>query len=402
MTNRIQLGLTGDVMLGRAIDRILPNSVNGKIYENCIKHSDRYVELAQKANGNLPWHEIKEKGYEYIWGDVLDQLRSRSDCLIINLETALTTNEEYDSNKGINYRSHPRNVNALKIAGVSIVTLANDHILDWKKEGLKETISSLKNAGISCTGAGLNLDQAIRPAAITVTLSDQTCLPDKTKVNVVVAACGFGSAGIPSNWAASTSKHGINFIQEPNNEAVVSIRGQIDRLWQENLIDKDIKQIRVASLDWGPKWGFTPEKWRGFAHSLIDAGFDAVVSHSSHHVKGIEVYKGKFIAYGLGDFINDLEGIVNQGYAKFRHDLCCLYLPAFDTRSGDLVQLDIIPCKIKHLKVQRATNMNDIEWIRQVFCREGRSLKTSCVIARDPNGDVNLRLQWDRKINAAF
>lgn len=55
------------------------------------------------------------------------------------------------------------------------------------------------------------------------------------------------------------------------------------------------------------------------------------MGHSSHHVKGIEVYNGKMIAYGAGDFLNDYEGIVGQGYEDFRDDLCCLYVPTLDT-----------------------------------------------------------------------
>ena len=52
-----------------------------------------------------------------------------------------------------------------------------------------------------------------------------------------------------------------------------------------------------------------------------------IAGHSSHHIKGIKVYKGKLIAYGLGDFINNYEGIVSQGFEMFKHDLSCLYLP---------------------------------------------------------------------------
>ena len=60
------------------------------------------------------------------------------------------------------------------------------------------------------------------------------------------------------------------------------------------------------------------------AHSLLDeAGVDVIHGHSSHHVKGIEVYKGKAILYGCGDFLTDYEGI--QGYEEFRDDLVLMY-----------------------------------------------------------------------------
>lgn len=394
MNSTVKLSFIGDVMIGRAIDRILPDHVNGILYENCIKHSDRYVELAEKANGRLPWKEIRERGHMYIWGDILHELQNSSNCLIINLETVLTINEAHDPETGIHFRSHPSNVKALNIAGVNIATLANNHALDWKEEGLQETILVLEKSGILCAGAGLNIEHARCPAVakIKVPNLDQSIKEKKTKeIHVVVAAYGFQSSGVPRNWAAQDTKSGINFVSEPNNVEAALIHKQIKSV-ELNVEER----INIVSIHWGPKWGWgIPKQWRFFAQTLIDQGVDAVIGHSSHHVKGIEVYKGKLIVYGLGNFINDFEGIVNQGFEEFRNDLCCLYLPTFDTRKGILIQLDIVPCKIKHFKVQRATNANEIDWIREVLCKEGESLGTSCVISKDAFGNINLSLKWN-------
>ena len=80
----------------------------------------------------------------------------------------------------------------------------------------------------------------------------------------------------------------------------------------------------MASIHWGDNWGYDiPREQTTFAHKLIDeAGVDVIHGHSSHHPKGIEVYKDKPIIYGCGDFIDDYEGI--SGYENFRDDLGCI------------------------------------------------------------------------------
>lgn len=398
MPQKIRLGVIGDVMIGRAVDRILPDHVNGKIYESSVKHSDRYIDLAERVTGDLPQKEIQEKGHKYIWGDLLHELKNIPDCLIINLETALTTHEVPDPQKGINYRTHPKNVRALKSIGVKVATLANDHALDWNQEGLEETFSTLEQAGILYVGANRNAEKAQQPAFVTLKLRNREPLVDKKtfgEVHLKIAAYGFASAGVPKNWKAGKSKCGINFLSYPTTDNALLVSRHIKQKTIEQVRIVDRPELKVVSLHWGPNWGWEIcGDWKIFAHTLIDNGIDVVIGHSSHHIKGIEVYKGKLIAYGLGDFINDYEGIVGQGYEMFRHDLCCLYLPTIDAVKGTLLQLDIIPCKIKHLKVQRATNANDIEWIRQTLCREGSSLNTSCIISKDKHGNRNLRLEW--------
>ncbi|MFP3607435.1 CapA family protein, partial [Paraburkholderia sp. SIMBA_053] len=83
--------------------------------------------------------------------------------------------------------------------------------------------------------------------------------------------------------------------------------------------------IVIVSIHWGENFDFDiPTSQRYFAHELIDsAGADLVHGHSSHHVKGIELYRGKLVLYGAGDFINDYEGI--GGQEAFRSDLALMY-----------------------------------------------------------------------------
>ena len=109
----------------------------------------------------------------------------------------------------------------------------------------------------------------------------------------------------------------------------------------------------MFSIHWGGNWGYqiAPAQVK-FAHKLVDeAGVDIIHGHSSHHVKGIEVYKGKLIIYGSGDFLNDYEGI--GGYEHFRSELSLMYFVSVEPSTGKIVQLQMTPTRIKHFKVNR-------------------------------------------------
>jgi poly-gamma-glutamate synthesis protein (capsule biosynthesis protein) len=110
----------------------------------------------------------------------------------------------------------------------------------------------------------------------------------------------------------------------------------------------------VASIHWGSNWGYeVPRAHVHFAHRLIDGGVDIVHGHSSHHPRPIEVYRGKLVLYGCGDFIDDYEGIT--GFEAFRDDLVLLYLPTVDPRNGELLWLRMAPMRIRRMRLNRAS-----------------------------------------------
>ena len=383
-SNCIRIGFTGDVMIGRGIDAILPHHVDGRLHESFVKHAQTYVDLAVRENGQLSQDELSSKGFSYIWGDLSDDLNNL-DCLVINLETSLTISNDWAPNKGIHYRSHPLNVECLKTVGVRVATLANNHVLDFGAQGLVETLDTLKKANILYAGAGMTLEEATAPVLIKDTNSQTP--------SVLLTALGFPSAGVPESWRAQRDTCGLYVAHEPDGPLAQHIMTQMKIKSDSERLHRSIK---VVSLHWGSNWGYDiSERWRSFAHSLIDHGADIVVGHSSHHVKGIEIYKDKMIAYGMGDFLNDYEGIVGQGYEDFRNDLCCLYVAKLDlSDDGHLMALNLIPGKIKHLKVQRATDPRDIRWLVQTFRDQGKAWGTSCDTVLDTAGNVNLKITW--------
>jgi poly-gamma-glutamate capsule biosynthesis protein CapA/YwtB (metallophosphatase superfamily) len=367
-TSLLRLFLCGDVMTGRGIDQILPHAGNPVLYERYMRSATGYVELAEEANGPIR----KPVEYSYIWGDALAELARRKPQLrIINLETAVTRSDDV-ADKAVNYRMQPDNIPCINAANIDCCTLANNHVLDWGYEGLAETLRVLKAADIEIAGAGMNLQQARAPAL----------LPVPGKGRVLVFSFGSETSGIPRSWAATADKAGVNLLPDLSSETVRGIRDSIEQT-------KLTGDVAVLSIHWGGNWGYeVPREQLEFAHRLIDeAGVDIVHGHSSHHVKGMEVYKGKLVLYGCGDFLNDYEGIT--GYEAYRGDLVLMYFPSLDPSTGNLISLHMTPMQIKRFRLNRALD-NDVLWLKNVLNREGKKFGTSVVLS----ADNTLMLGW--------
>ena len=147
----------------------------------------------------------------------------------------------------------------------------------------------------------------------------------------------------------------------------------------------------MASIHWGGNWGYDiPPDQQAFARALIDsAGVDLVHGHSSHHVKGIEVYRDRLILYGCGDFLNDYEGI--SGMEEFRGDLGLMYFPRLEPATGRLLGLAMTPTRIRNLRVNLASRAEG-QWLADVLAREGRSLGTGVLVG----AGGRFSLEWRR------
>lgn len=194
----VRVMLTGDLMLGRGVDQILPYHCDPQIYEGYITDARMYVQLAVEANGPLP--PPSHRGPAYPWGFALDDMEAKApDARVINLETAITTHPEPWPSKGINYRCHPGNVATLTAAGVHVACLANNHTLDWCEPGLLETLDTLHAACVATAGAGRDAAEAQRPAAVAAPGGGR----------VLVWAVGHDSSGVPEAWAARRDRPGV-------------------------------------------------------------------------------------------------------------------------------------------------------------------------------------------------
>lgn len=365
------LFLCGDVMTARGIDRILPHPGDPELHESYMKSAVGYVELAEQTIGPF----AKPVDFSYIWGDSLSLLdQMNPDFRIINLETAVTTSNDYWKGKGIHYRMHPRNIPAITAARIDCCSLANNHVLDWGVSGLTETLETLKKANLTAAGAGLNLKQAGNPAI----------LEGKKGSRLIVFSFGTESSGISLEWAAAEGKAGVNLLLDLSQESVARVASSVRRIKQPG-------DIVVASIHWGGNWGYSiSAEQREFAHALIDeAEIDLIHGHSSHHPLGIEVYRDHAILYGCGDFINDYEGI--GGYQEFRPELGLMYFPVLQLSSGRLVRFEMWPTRLKRFLVNRASP-EETAWLTEVLTREGQKLGTKLEV--QPTG--SLKLTWNR------
>ena len=329
----LRLFLCGDVMTGRGIDQALPHPVDPVLYEPYVRDAREYVDLAEKAKGPIP----RPVTFEYIWGDVVQELeRASVDLRIINLETAITSEETPWPDKEIHYRMHPLNIGCLSAARISACALANNHVFDWGYSGLSETLRSLDAAGIAHSGAGNNAEQAADPAVLNVA----------DKARLLLFSFGSTTSGIPREWGATPSRAGVNLLDDISEAAAARVGDQMRHYQQSG-------DLLVASIHWGSNWGYdVPPKQIAFAHRLIEEGVTIVHGHSSHHVRAIEVFKGRLILYGCGDFLNDYEGI--SGYEMFRGDLGLMYLVDLDLRNGQLVSARLVPMRMRRFRLEHA------------------------------------------------
>jgi poly-gamma-glutamate synthesis protein (capsule biosynthesis protein) len=310
------------------------------------------VELAEGANGAIP----RPVDFSWPWGEALAVLeRERPDVRVVNLETSVTRSGEFAPGKGVHYRMNPANLPALTAARPDVCVLGNNHVLDFGRTGLVETLDTLTGAGLRTAGAGRDAARARRPAVV----------PLAGGGRVLVFSCGMGTSGVPPGWAAAEGTAGVDFAAEPSQAAAADLTERVRQV-------KRPGDIAVVSVHWGGNWGYDVSRAEvRCAHALIDGGADIVHGHSSHHARPPEVYRGKLVLYGCGDFIDDYEGI--GGYERYRDDLRPAYLAAVDPGTGTLAGMRVEVLRAHRMRLRRAAR-EDVEWLRDVLDAAGRDL----------------------------
>jgi poly-gamma-glutamate capsule biosynthesis protein CapA/YwtB (metallophosphatase superfamily) len=345
-SDSISLFLAGDVMTGRGVDQLLPLSNPPALREAFVRDARDYIALAEAANGPIP----RPVPLEWPWGEVpalLDE--AAPDLRIINLETSVTTASRFAPGKGIHYRMHPGNIGCITAAGIDACALANNHVLDFGVPGLEETLAAMAGAGLRTAGAGRNAAEAWAPAGL-----------GTPQGRVLLFSAAHPSSGaIPGNGARA-DRPGLAFLSDLSDAAADSLLERIHAARQAT-------DVVIVSLHWGSNWGYAipPEQTR-FAHRLIDGGADIIHGHSSHHLRPLEIYRGRPVLYGCGDLINDYEGI--RGYEEYRDDLRLLYFVTVDAASHEVRGLRLVPVRSRRLRLERA-DREEAEWLRRTLAR---------------------------------
>ncbi len=364
----LRLFLCGDVMSGRGIDQVMAHPCSPEIYEDYMRSAEDYVLLAEQANGSIP----RRNGPSYVWGAALEQLaRMQPDARIINLETAVTRSNDR-AHKGINYRMSPENAACLGAAKIDCCTLANNHVLDWGRAGLLETLAALRKLNIEVAGAGRNREEARSPAMLNL-----------SKARLLIFSFGSPSSGVSVEWAATDHAPGVNLLPDLSETRALRVAEQI-------MARRKPGDLVIVSIHWGSNWGYhVPDEQRRFAHALIDnAGVSVIHGHSSHHPRPIEIYRDRLILYGCGDFLNDYEGI--RGYERYRDDLTLMYFVDLDPTGGSLQALKLVPLRIKNFRLSIPSH-RDIEWIQGTLDRECQPFRTR--VTRELEGQLAVASQ---------
>ena len=233
---------------------------------------DRGVEYMIKTEG---------KGdFRFPFLKIADELQ-KADILFGNLEGPI-------SDKGTkvgsiySFRNDPKSIEGLTFAGFDVISLANNHVFDYGREALEDTLLRLKTAGIDYLGAGFNEKEAYSP--IIKELND-------TKI----AFLAYTNLG-PETWKAGEENSGIAWISENNLE---TIKRDIEKVKKES-------DILIVSLHSGEEYQKTPTQFQiEFSRAFIDAGADLVIGHHPHIIQPNEKYKDGWIFYSLGNFVFD-------------------------------------------------------------------------------------------------
>jgi poly-gamma-glutamate capsule biosynthesis protein CapA/YwtB (metallophosphatase superfamily) len=299
---------------------------------------------------------LVDRAPESLVAPELVEVTRAADLFVLNLECCISDRGEPwpAPGKPFFFRAPPLAVRTLQHLGVSCVTLANNHALDYGREALADTLRRVRDAGIAVVGAGLDEEAARRPAPLE---------SDGFRLGVV------GLTDHPSDFAAGPDRPGVAFA---------NLRAGVPG-WVPEAIRSMAADAVLVTPHWGPN--MTPEPVghvRRAAEGLVDSGATLVAGHSAHVFHGVS---GR-VLFDLGDFLDD--------YAvdpTLRNDLGLLWLVALD-RDGPLAA-EALPLRLEYC-FTRPADGEEAAWIEERFRRACRALGTD-VTARDGRLRVDLR-----------
>ncbi|MDH7488319.1 MAG: CapA family protein [Anaerolineae bacterium] len=242
----VLLAAVGDVMLARTVG----------------EYADRY-------------------GVDYPFAPVSAALK-QADIAVANLECPIALGGD-PWPKTYVFRAHPSAALGLGRSGLNTLSLANNHTLDFGVAGMEETIGHLTAQGLAVVGAGANRTEAERPLVYNVH-------------GVRVALVAWVSYFRAAEFAAGDDRPGVAYLDD------------LERMARQIEAAKQQADVVVVILHGGREYDPAPTAaQQTAARRAVDAGADLVVGHHPHVLQPTEVYKGKLIAYSLGDFVFDID-----------------------------------------------------------------------------------------------
>jgi poly-gamma-glutamate capsule biosynthesis protein CapA/YwtB (metallophosphatase superfamily) len=259
-----------------------------------------------------------DPGHELLAGDVAEIARS-ADLFVLNLECCISSRGERvpEPGKPFFFRAPPVAAERLAELGVTCVTLANNHALDYGPVALRDTLARLREVGVAAVGAGLDVEAARAPVVL-------------GGVRVVAVT------DHPSTYAAGVDRPGVAYADLS--------RGMPS--WLGGAVRPD-GDLVLVSPHWGPNMRAAPVPHvRRAATALEAAGATLVAGHSAHIPQGVS---GRTL-FDLGDFVDDY-----AVDARLRNDLGLLWLVTLD--AGGPTRIEGVPLRLRFARTERASDV---------------------------------------------
>jgi poly-gamma-glutamate synthesis protein (capsule biosynthesis protein) len=238
------------------------------------------------------------------------------DIVCLNLENPVGTKGSPDpiQDPHVTFRGSPETLDILKSLGVTIVSLGNNHMLDYGEPSLSETLELLDGAGIKWVGAGRNYEEANRPLLITCHGRRIAFLSFAFIYSANTRMAGRHRAGV--------ADHRLNRI--------------LPRIRELKRSGCDV----VVLIHWGKEYSFYPLPYQmRQARRMIDSGASLILGHGPHYPQGIEQYRGAEIVYSLGNFIFDEPHKFSNRSFIYGAEL---------NGSGQVLRREILPVHLDH------------------------------------------------------
>ncbi len=306
-----------------------------------VKPASNIVTIAAAGDvmlGGTATPYLEQNGYDYPF-DTTRSILSSADIAIINLETPLTNAGELLVEKKYRFRNPPEKViPALENAGIDIVSLANNHTLDYGYSGLSDTLAALDTSKVAYHGAGENLTEARK--AVVMQRNGQS-----------IGFLAYSNT-FPEEFWAGKNRPGVAFGHQHYVQADV-----------EALVARGV-DIIVVSFHWGREGTTELRPYQPLlAKTAIDAGADLVIGHHPHVLQEIEVYKEGVILYSLGNFV----------FGSFSNRVQESAIVTVKFENGKYAGLDVTPLLVNNFKVyfqprlltpeQGKKAFQDLKWV---------------------------------------
>ena len=277
--------------------------------------------------GGSAEESVNKHGFDYPFRDISAILQA-ADIAVANLEAPLTRQPDPVEDKQFTFKVDPESAAAMQRAGLTVLTLANNHIGDFGPEGVTDTIAALRPHGLRYTGAGKDLNQARRPTAI---------------------ATKDGSVG----FLAYSNTFPKSFYAKSDRPGTAPGYAEF--------VGKDVQKLKefvdyvVVSFHWGAELMTEPKDYQqSLARLAIDSGAQVVIGHHPHVLQGVEFYNGGVIYYSLGNF----------AFGSYSRNALVGGLARVTLADGQVKSAEILPLNVANYEVhfQPRPLLNDSEF----------------------------------------